>query len=138
MKEIILNQKQKDLYNYLLENEGKTLHKADIVDHFPTYYVDEERKTSSQSHYILDDIKKLNASPDIEKIIVYEKGNIKIANPEEAMKYALYFFEKGKKQMANYGNILKKIKSNGQGLLPIDEEFIKFLDRYEKNKGGDK
>lgn len=90
----MLNKRQKQLYEYLLEHEGETICKFQVVNHFEGAYAVEEKEKNSKSHKILDDVKALNRDETIEKIIIYKNNTLKIATEEEAKEYRNLFLKK--------------------------------------------
>lgn len=135
----MINERQKQLYELLVNNEGKVLTKAQIIEALPGLYSSEEAKDNSKWHNILDDVKAINRDPEIEKILIYKSGKIGVANEEQAEEYKQEFLKKAVIQFANYHALNRKIKSQGQGVLNQDKATLcDFIDRYVEFKGGTK
>ncbi len=131
----MLNKRQLELYNYLLEHEGEIITKSQIVDQLINYYSQEEKKKNSKSHKILDDIKEINDSTMCEKIIIYKNNFIKVASEEEAGEYMKSFYKKGLISFKHYGALKRKIATNGQGQLSFeDKELLSFIERFTNYK----
>ena len=108
------------LYNFIkertLEKEKTTV--KDICDYMPTVYT----LNAKQSHFsncpkLYKDIDTLNASGEIEKIIVKDNNNFYLATEEQAIDYAEKVRKHAIKQFRKYWNVVQKISSDGYGKL---------------------
>ena len=101
----------------------------DIVDAFPNeYYLKERDGNYSNCPQLYKDIDTLNASYEIDKIIIKNNNNFKVANEEEAKAY----YNKNMTRAINYfmkaHQVRWKMNKDNQGKLlsnqlrPIDDE----------------
>lgn len=62
-------------------------------------------------------VTSINASPDIEKMIVVKNYTYKLGTEEECLEYALKLKEKAMRLLKRYGDIMIKYGKNDQGKL---------------------
>jgi len=84
-----LNPRQWALYNLLKNNPDKYFQQIEITMVLPEYYYDYEAEfhDSSVRLLITNDIRKINNSDVIQKIIISTRAGVKLANREEFEKY---------------------------------------------------
>ena len=121
-----LNTRQWRTYNLIKKNtlEGKVKTQKEIIDNYPIsiysdgYELKESNNTSDLCSTIWRDVETLNFSPEIEKIVIVKKFTYKLAeNEQEAEEFAQKFLNDGLKKLKRHWNIIKKIKSDGQGKI---------------------
>ncbi len=103
-----LNKRQWVLYNYLKANCDVWLYRRRIVQDLAAYYPCEKEILRSNAflncparHLLTDDIRALNESDHIQKIIISNGGNgVKLASKEEAEKHI----------KAQYSTIFRQLK----------------------------
>lgn len=85
-----LNSRQWALYNLLKNNPDKYIKQSDIckrlTEHFPIYYGDNFHDSKARL-LLTNDIRALNNSDIIQKIIISNKHGVKIANKAEFEQY---------------------------------------------------
>lgn len=118
-----------NLFNLLMKEPNKWFTKNEIVDDIYDY---PESDRTNYSHEILNDSKKINASYEVDKIIICKNSQFKIATNEEAINYQRHFMNVGKKAFINYWAIDKKIKQDKQGKLISNQN--KTIDEDSKAK----
>lgn len=120
-----LTNRQKDLYN-LLSSYNRWFSKEEIVIRLPQSYNRFMERTSdhNSSCYlnIRNDVRVLNDSDEIDKIIVSSTKGYKIANEEEAKEYIKRRFARDYKSLKLNYKLVSKCKLNGQ----IDIDFKEY------------
>lgn len=123
-----MNNRQKELLNYLMNNTDKFVSKKQICKDLPYAYPrhlenhNNEGNKSKAFKNISLDVRTLNDS-DLEKIIIYKKGGYKIATEEEANDYIQRRFKRDFRSLKLNRKLAKKIGRNHQ--LYISENDIK-------------
>lgn len=126
-----MNNRQKELYEYLLKNTDKYVSKKQICKDlsyaYPRHLENHNNEGNKSRAYsnISSDIRALNDS-DIELIIIFKKGlngGYKIANEDEANKYIQCRFKRDFKSLKLNRKLVQKIGRNHQ--LYISENDIK-------------
>lgn len=122
-----LDTRQWQLFNYLLSNKDRAVTQRELIDSIRGY--EESGKLShDKCPSIYADIDKINKSKEIDKIILIDNFNYKIANKEEAIDFANYYLRKALKALKRYWTLIDKINNDGQGKLlsnqdhPIDDK----------------
>lgn len=118
----MLNERQRELYKLILENSKKqiTTTQQDIVKSIKGYEWLE--KGHDHCPAIWNDVNKINFSDEVDHIIIIDNFTYYIPRTkEQALEFANKQFTDGKKKMARYSNVVKKLKRNGQ--FEFDEEF---------------
>lgn len=115
-----INQRQLTLYNYLLNREGWA-NRIDILNDLQDVYEYEPNGNlykNSAASLLTKDIKMLNNSPEIRKLIIYNsKLGIKIAEKEEAKDFLMKNFTDNIKRMQKYHFLLDKLNKDGQATI---------------------
>lgn len=130
-----LNTRQWTTYNLISRNThaGHKTTIGEIIGHYPiTDYEDGYTFAKKSSHdpckMVWKDIITINASSEIEKIIIIDNFTYRLATEEEAKAYYERLRLKALKAMARAYCVKMKIKADGQGKLischgdPIDDE----------------
>lgn len=143
-----LKTRQWQLFNYLLANSDRAVTQRELIDNIGEY--EESGKLShDRCPTIYTDIDKINKSKEIDKIILMDNFNYKIASKEEAIDFANYYLKKALKALKRYWTLIDKINKDGQGKLlsnqdnPIDDKskakrFIEtFINDLDLNTGGE-
>lgn len=105
-----------DLYRLIKANPGITV--KEICEAMPEYYkVVESEHNFTNCPDLYKDIDYLMNSSRIEKIIIKDNGTFRLGTEEECIEYANKLFIKGKRIMAKYGAISRRISRDGQGKL---------------------
>ncbi len=126
MKE--LNNRQKELLNYLKQNTNKYVSKKQICRDLPYAYPrhlennNNEGNKSVAFSNISSDIRVLNNS-DLEQIVICNHFGYKLANEEEAELYVSRRFKRDLKALKLDHKLAKKIDKNHQ--LYFSEEDIR-------------
>ena len=126
--------RQKALYNFLLEVGDKYTYQEDIAKEFimndisdywsPHYY---EYHSCSGRIILTDDIRAINENPDFEKIIISNGNGVKIATEEDYDKMIHSLYKAVFAKLKRISTIEKKAKRNGQ--ITMDrKEIIAFLE----------
>lgn len=119
------------LYNFIKERtaNGQATSVKDVCEHMPdVYYLNEKESNFSNCPKLYKDIDTLNASYQIEKIIIKDNNNFKLATKEEAETYRDKLKARAVKLFKKYWTVFKKIEKDGQGKVisadgtPIDEK----------------
>jgi hypothetical protein len=145
-----LTTRQWTTYSLISNNShaGRKTTIGEIIGHYPiTDYEDGYTFNKKTSHdpcrLVWQDIVAINASSEIEKIIIIDNFTYHLATEEEAMAYYKRLRSKALKAMARAYCIKLKIKADGQGKLischgdPIDEESKarRFVEAFLEEKG---
>lgn len=123
-----LNNRQKELLNYLKQNTNKYVSKKQICRDLPYAYPrhlennNNEGNKSVAFSNISSDIRVLNNS-DLEQIVICNHYGYKLANEEEAELYVSRRFKRDLKALKLDHKLAKKINKNHQ--LYFSEEDIK-------------
>ena len=115
-----INQRQLTLYNYLLNREGWA-NRVDILNDLKDVYEYEPNGNlykNRAASLLTKDIKMLNNSPEIRKLIIYNsKLGIKIAEKEEAKDFLMKNFTDNIRRMQKYHFLLDKLNKDGQATI---------------------
>ena len=126
MKAIKMTSREWALYNLLKQNPDKWYSKEEIVyeinvlmgaDTF-IYNV----KCWDKCSKIREDMIEINASKEVDKIIVLKDNHYKIANEEEVVRYLNKKIAMARRQERQVRDLKKKILQNGQGKLLSNQE----------------
>lgn len=123
-----LNNRQKELLNYLKQNTNKYVSKKQICRDLPYAYPrhlennNNEGNKSVAFSNISSDIRVLNNS-DLEQIVICNHYGYKLANEEEAELYVSRRFKRDLKALKLDHKLAKKIDKNHQ--LYFSEEDIR-------------
>lgn len=115
-----LNPRQWGLYHLIkgATMRGETLTIKNICEIMPDeYQYSPSEKNYSNCPTIYKDIDVINASFEVEKIIIKNNNNIKIATEEEAIAEATKIQIRALKLLRKYWEIYGKISADGQGKL---------------------
>lgn len=121
-----LNERQRALYKFLLEQGDQWTHQIDVVYGMDDYYnftdTNDKFHDSNARHTLTKDIRAINNSDEIPKIIVSSGKGIKIANQSE---WEIYI-------KSEYNSVFSKLKRvrrkerkgclNGQMQLVYDRQ----------------
>lgn len=115
-----LNERQLKLYNYLL-NRSDWANRVEILDDLKEVYdytPSGSLYNNSAASLLTRDIKELNNSPDVRKLIIYNsKLGIKIAEKEEAKDFLMKNFTDNIRRMQKYHFLLDKLNKDGQATI---------------------
>lgn len=128
-----LNTRQWRTYEFIKNNSlnGKKSSQKDIYENYsnanhPDGYVWKEKGKSHDScTQVWNDINVINANDEIHKIIIWDnKYNYWIANDENEVKEFCenLYMKKAKSKLWRYGNLMRKVKRNGQGRIIFDSK----------------
>lgn len=115
-----LTPNQWKLYRYLRDRSLFSLDTcvAEICDYMPeAYTLNGKESNFSNCPNLYRDIYVINASSEVEKIIIKDNNNFKLATKEEARKYADKMKERAIKVFKKYWDVERKIANDGQGKL---------------------
>jgi hypothetical protein len=134
MKEIKLNTRQWKVYHLLRDNSDKWLSQYEIVARLKEEYGEytQDPKVfhdSIQRAVLTDDIRQINQSAYIQKIILSSSKGIKIANKEEYEVYSISRWKAIKRMISRLAWKDDKAKLNGQMKLVFGESMAR--DYYE-------
>lgn len=127
----MLNQRQNDLLDLL--HYQIQMRVADICATLPQHYnlgCANSAHKNTNCGLLYKDIDAINADLSIDSIIVKDKGWIKLATQESAMKYAEKEWKRACHYLVTHSTILRKMKLDGQ------YDIIK--DQFHKIYKGDK
>jgi hypothetical protein len=115
-----VNERQLQLYNYLL-NRNDWANRVDILNDLKDLYDYEPNgnlyKNTSAAR-LTKDIKALNNSPDIRKLIIYNSQlGIKIAEKDEAKDFLMKSFADSIRRMQKYHFLQDKLNKDGQATI---------------------
>ena len=144
-----MNTRQWATYNLIKTNSEKGIQttQADVCEnyslstHADGYSWAKGKNTHDRCLQVWKDVHFINASSEVEKIIVMDKFTYRIATEEEAKEYYAKLEEKAVRAFMRAYNVHKKIKANGQGKLiscqgkAIDEESTarRFVEAFQKD-----
>lgn len=115
-----INERQLTLYNYLL-NRNDWANRVDILNDLKDLYEYEPNGNlykNTSAGRLTKDIKALNNSPDIRKLIIYNSQlGIKIAEKEEAKDFLMRSFADNIRRMQKYHFLLDKLHKDGQATI---------------------
>ncbi len=140
-KEIKLTPKLNELYRLIEERTEKNLRTEviDIANALPEYYSVKLLKSNySNCPTLYKDIDKINSCPYVEKIIIKDNNNFKLATRKEAVEYADRLSMRALKFFKKYYIVNNKIRSDGQGKLDIkdfNDSENSFIESFIKNDG---
>lgn len=133
------NELQK-LYDFIAGREATTV--KDICDEFPYLYTLNAKESNfSNCPKLYKDIDLINSDCEIEKIIIKDNNNFHLATEEEAKVYRNKLFIQGKKYMAKYGCVMRKMLKNGQAdimsLSTAEQSALMFVNTFAEEKQND-
>ena len=115
-----LTPSQWKLYRYLRDRSLFNLDTcvAEICEFMPDVYTLNGKESNfSNCPTLYKDIDIINASTEVEKIIIKDNNNFKLATKEEARRYADKMKERAIKVFKKYWDVERKIANDGQGKL---------------------
>lgn len=124
----MLNQRQWDLYKYLL-TQNAYISKREICKALPYDYPRHLENNNNEGNKsvafgnISKDVRAINNSDDIENVIISNKKGYKIADYEEAKKYIESRFKRDLKSLKLNWKLKRKVNIDGQ--LKYENEDIK-------------
>ncbi len=122
-----MNERQKELYTFLKEYPNQWVSKEEIsyqlYANYPRCYEVSSEHNSRAFALIRQDIRAINRSDEVEKIIVSSKKGYKVATKKEAIRYIERRFKRDLKSL-KLDWLLKK-KCGLEGQITIDGEEIK-------------
>lgn len=136
-----LNTRQWTLYNFLKENANKCFTQCEIASIFPNLYPtagDTPFHDTLARKTMTDDIRVINNSNVIQKIIISTPRGIKIASEDEFDKYINQEFAAVFRRLARVRKKAKKAALDGQIRLTFGKErdtIEAFVADYLKQKG---
>lgn len=118
-----LNARQWHLYNYLKENyaEGNFISKYEICQALPNYYTFNVNETR-MCRALETDVRIINNSELIQKIIVSNKHGYKIGNDAEITEYLNKRFRRDLKSLKLNWQLANKVALDGQMRLTFGNE----------------
>lgn len=128
-----LHSRQFKLYNYLKKNKDKWVTQAQIARDLPAVYPCREEDfndfhNSTARYAITNDIRALNDSGLIQKVILSNGKGVKIANEEEFNAHIGGLINSAVRRLQRVKKIAEKGSKNGQlkiKLSPYEREEIK-------------
>ncbi len=131
-----LNSRQWATYNFIKSHSelGQAVTQQAIYANYPIeahkdgYSWAKGENTHDRCLKVWEDVHAINASSEVEKIIVMDAFTYRLATEEEAGEYYAKLQERALKALVRAYNVKRKIKADGQGKLiscqgnPIDEE----------------
>lgn len=126
MKNQKLTPRQWATYN-LIKNAsswGDRVTIKDIIDNYPEcpshkdgYKASKVLKPHDPCSAVWGDITAINASPEVEKIIIIDNFTYRLATAEEAEAYYVELREKAMRALVRAYNVKEKMRKDGQGKL---------------------
>lgn len=145
-----MNNRQWAAYNLIKSRSemGQSVSQREICDnysidyHFDGYSWAKGSNTHDKCLKVWQDVHFINASSEVEKIIVMDKFTYRLATEEEAREYFAKLQERAVKAFVRASNVRRKIKADGQGKLvscqgnEIDEESKarRFVEAFMKGE----
>lgn len=137
-KEKKLTTRQWCLYNYLKDMyniNNKYISKQEICEALPEHYQikEGEKRTCVAIEY---DVRMINESPTIQKIIVSNKNGYKIGNEEEVTQYLNKRFRRDGRNMKLNWQLANKVALDNQTKLQLfgnERDFIETFIKEAKN-----
>ena len=125
-----MNTRQWMLYNLIKQNSllGKKTTQKEICDKIDGYEYKERKGTTDKCSAIWTDVRDINLSGEIDKVIITKKYIYWIGSEEETIEYLEGCWKTIAPALSRYWQLVKKIKNNGQykllsnRLKPIDED----------------
>lgn len=121
-----LNARQWAVYNLLKNNPDRYLTQKDIVyalrEHYNTTFSDAHFHDSATRHLLTKDIRTINKSEVIQKVIISNKYGVKIANREEFAQYINAEFASIFRKLARTRQKAKKAGLDGQMRIVLGSE----------------
>ena len=134
-----MNERQKALYEYLLDNGDEWTSQVQIARDLFKYYGNGECCLEPKSYhdttersYISDDVRAINISAEFDKLIISNRKGVKIANEAEFDRYIKAQYNATIRKLARIYKMAKKGNRNGQidfGGHTIDAFLEKFPER---------
>lgn len=117
-----------ELYNFIKDRSLNKIQTTvqDICIFFPEYYTLNAKECNySNCPTLYKDIDEINASYELEKIIIKDNNNFQLGTEDQCMRYAQKLRNQAFKQLKKYWNIERKIQHNGKGkLLSLKGDII--------------
>ena len=121
-----LNARQWAVYNLLKNNPDRYLTQLHIVYALKEYYdvsfYNDQFHDSAARHMLTDDIRKINKSDVIQKVIISNRNGVKIANREEFAQYINAEFAAIFRKLARTRQKAKKAGLDGQMRIVLGNE----------------
>ena len=121
-----LNPRQWALYNLLKNNPDRYMTQIEIVyglrEYYDTTFSDDQFHDSNARHMLTADIRKINASDIIQKIIISNSKGVKIASSEEFAQYINAEFAAIFRKLARTRQKAKKAGLDGQMRIVLGSE----------------
>ena len=116
-----MNERQKALYEYLLDNGDNWVSQVQIARDLFKYYGNGECCLDPKSYhdttersYISDDVRAINISAEFDKLIISNRKGVKIANESEFDRYIKAQYTATIRKLARIYKMAKKGNRNGQ------------------------
>lgn len=128
-----LNTRQWDLYNFLKSQfeEGRYISKIEICTNLPQHY-SVGKNLSRFGRTIEDDVRIINDSLVIQKIIVSNTKGYKIGTKEECEEYIEKRFNRDLKSLKLNWALSKKMNLDGQMRLTFGKQERDFIEAFIK------
>lgn len=121
-----LNPRQWALYNLLKNNPDRYMTQIEIAyglrEYYDTSFYNDQFHDSPTRHMLTNDIRKINASERIQKIIISNSKGVKIASSEEFAKYINAEFASIFRKLARTRQKAKKAGLDGQMRIVLGSE----------------
>lgn len=108
-----------------------------ICERMPEYYyLNNKQSNFSNCPELYDDIDYINASSRVDKIIIKDNNDFRLATREEAINYAKKVQIEGLKKLKKYWCIVRKIQKDKQTQMfdkdinPVDDESVKEVNAF--------
>lgn len=137
MKE--LTTRQWDLYNFLKSNysEEQYISKKEIVEHFPHYYEIKQNELEGGRGICREievDIRAINESPTIQKIIVSCSRGYKIGTPQQVHDYLYSRENEAKRSLVLTYKLRHKAELNNQYRITFGKSERNIIESYLINE----
>lgn len=123
-----LNKRQKQLYTWLLNSskidnfyKSKEFICRALSHIYPRFLEDSSEHNSAAFALLRNDVRAINRSDEVEKIIISSKKGYKIATKEEAEKYIEKRFKRDLKSLKLDWHLKKKCGLDGQLDIELNE-----------------
>lgn len=121
-----LNPRQWAVYNLLKNNPDRYMTQADIChklpEHFPHGYTADTFHDSTARHMLTSDIRRINESAVIQKLIISNRNGVKIASKKEFERYINAEFASIFRRLARTRQKAKKAGLDGQMRIVLGSE----------------
>lgn len=142
-KQKLINPRQWALYRLIRQNslvEHRKTTQKEICDTIAGYEWNDDVKVHDHCVAIWNDIKDLNMSFEIEKVIISKNFEYWLGDEEETKAFIDKLWSDLEPRLVRYWTYLRKVSHNGQGKLlsnqlePISDNAREFVESYGKER----